>query len=151
MKKWILFFAIFFVYASNASADVIPEGDYHYETNDVVITNLNDYPDIALLSFAGSGDDNVYPVTQNVPLQQSYTWGGACNKLLAINKTVLEAEGGIDAADRDVLIAKYTPAQVISPSHGWVAGIGPDVVKTYKYRITAVTADKVSLLYDGVE
>jgi hypothetical protein len=152
MKKWMPVFVVLAIYSSIALADGGPSYD-HIVTTDVLITNLDQYPNIVLLAYTDDGyDDSVYVVSQNQSLPQGgYSSGAGARNLLAINKSVLEAEGGVDAIDLDVLKQKYTPAVVIGLAYEYIYDSNPLVSKTYRYTITGVTADKVSLkLYQGV-
>ena len=158
MKKWMIIFFILLVYVSTAFGDSAGGGgggyDTHIVTTDVLITNLDQYPDIVLLVYADNYyyENNAYMVRQNQPLPQGGYWSayGARN-LLAIKKSILEAEGGVAAIDMDVLKQKYTPAVVIEPIYDYAYDDNPLASQTYRYEITSVTPDKVSLrLYQGV-
>jgi hypothetical protein len=156
MKKWVLVFVVLLVYTSTAIGDSAGPGG-RYIATEVLISNLDQYPDIVLLAYSESENNNsVYVVSQNQSLPQGYVAGygyvyGVQN-LLAIRKDVLEAEGGVETIDLDVLKRKHTPAIVISSDGYYISTYSsPLASQSYRYRITGVTADTVFLkLYQGI-
>jgi hypothetical protein len=147
MKKCLLIFVMFLVCAHNASADIVTPGEPYNPQRpiftQVVITNIDSYPDIALLSYSNSGNQ-VKLVQQGIKLCYGF------NNLL-VRKSVLEAQGGLGEVDLNALKAKHTSAVVIEPKEEWVPGTGAPVITTHSYRITGVTTDTLSLHYEGLE
>jgi hypothetical protein len=155
MKKWMFFFAILFLYAPNAFGDAASP-DMHVITTKVMVTNLDQYPDIVLLAYADGNPTGFYVVSQNESIGSSggftgtFGFGGsAVRNILAVKKSVLEAAGGVGSVNLAVL-KTYTPAIVINPSLIYMGNSIPLASRTYLYRITGVTANTVSLqLYQG--
>jgi len=152
-KSWMLMTLVFFVYAANVLADGAPTT--RQLTTNVMVTNLDQYPDIVLLAYSsykfynGAYDTKAYVVTQNQTLGQSLI--PSVRNLLAIKKDVLEAEGGVNAIDLAALKQKYTPAVVINPDYTYVSLSSPLASQTYLYKITSVIGDAVYLkLYQGI-
>jgi len=136
-------FLVILLFSKFAFCDSLPPMTHHVE-RDVLITNIDDYTDLAIVAYIGAHyGDLAYVVKENERLDIGYKFNEF--RLYGFNLSFIESHGGVEALDLDTLPSLIEGAQVPSPWGTVVDDSIPLVKETYLYRITEATRDLIRL------
>jgi hypothetical protein len=146
--KRIVLVLLLLGWASPLVGDVIPENTHPVERN-VYITNLDDFPEIMLVSYVTGPMIQGYEMTvieQDVPLSKGYKFNQL--QLFAIKKAFVDQLGGIDQIDFAKVAEQMPPADIVDPGPYFVPEDNPVATDSYYYKITEVTETVLTLQLD---
>lgn len=148
MKRILLTLLLVLVWAAPLVGDVIPENT-HPVSRDVYITNLNDFPEIVLVSYVTGPMIQGYEATiieQNTPVSKGYKFDRV--QLFAVKKTIVDQLGGIDQIDFAKVAEQMSPADIVDPGTYFVPEDNPVATDSYYYKISEVTETVLTLQLD---
>jgi hypothetical protein len=145
--------AVFVICAAAVTTwgDVLPDG-HHNVFRDAAITNLNEYPELALIGYiTGPTLDTAYEayrIEENVPLYAGYKFNQL--RLFAMPTSVFEEAGGLDNIDMQKVAQTFPSIEMVS-FYDTVSDSNPLKAERYYYRITAAAESGITLtLYQRV-
>jgi hypothetical protein len=138
-------------------ADTPPDGDYHMVDYRVFVTNLEAYPDTALLGCIEDrmGFSGTYQIRQNEALEKGYKFN--VFRFLGIEKSLLQEFGGINTTSYypeetelssklvDISMAKDSLPMGLVSSGTYIKDEYPLTKDYYYYEISEVNADELTL------
>ncbi|MCD6497188.1 MAG: hypothetical protein J7M25_02655 [Deltaproteobacteria bacterium] len=139
----VLFTSVLF--GAPARGDGIPPG-YHLVFRDVLITNVDEHPDIVLVAYVVGPMIDTYEaavVEQGVPLNKGYKFNSL--RLFALQKSAFDNAGGLAGIDFKSLAATIEPAEIIDPGMYLVVDENPLQTEECFYRIQSTGAGVVTL------
>jgi hypothetical protein len=151
MKKLLLTFLFCLFFTSNAVADLPPPFRFPWETTQsqtqtpktVIITNLDDYPDLILFQLNDSRQPKEVKNNEQLDDIYPYAHASAQNSLIAIKKSVLANAGGFDKINWTEVLLKKAPIYISLSDY--IEG-NPDLSeRVFKYKINVSTENNVTL------
>ena len=132
------------LFATVTLGDIIPD-DSHYVSREVLITNINAFPQIAIIGYATGpmGGFPPYVVEQGKPLNKGYKFNQFA--LFAIRKDLLADAGGVQALDVASIAVRYPVARVVDPGGRYVSNAYSLDSESFYYEIAVATAAEVTL------
>jgi hypothetical protein len=148
MKRILLTLLLVLVWVAPLVGDVIPENT-HPVSREVYLTNLNDFPEMVLVSYVTGPMIQDYEATvieQNTPLSKGYKFNQL--QLFAVKKTIVDQLGGIDRIDFAKIAEQTPPADIVDPGTYFVPEDNPVSADRYYYKITETTETILNLQLD---
>lgn len=139
MKKTFRALLIVLMWAAPLVADVIPPNTHPVERK-VSITNLEDFPEIVLVSYVTGPMIEGYEATvveQNIPLTRGYKFNQL--RLFAVQKAIVDQLGGIDRIDFAKAAEQMPPADIVDPDTYFVPEDNPVAADAYYYTVEETT------------
>lgn len=145
MKQIMIAILILFLWPSLIFSDVLPP-DSHFVDRHVLITNLNEFPELRLIGYVTGPMIERYEVSsvkENVPLSKGYKFNEF--KLFAITTAILNSAGGLENIDFEEIAKILAPAEIIDPDGTYVTNDNPLESEYYYYNITEVIETTLTL------